>query len=121
MLAGSLAVYALGLWVIDRIRGMRREDRPGSLRSQHSASQGHSSDESPDAYEEDYCKACGGVLDYEDCDACGGDGEFDWETLQFEDPLWYGPDDTEICTQCDGKGGWSVCWTCQAEAQKHVA
>ena len=62
------------------------------------------------------CRFCGGfgIIDevddcgceWTDCDACGGEGYFDWETLQFEDPLWYDPDDTEVCHQCDGKGGW---------------
>ena len=56
-----------------------------------------------------YCAACGAELDWEDCDQCGGEGEFDWETLQFDDPLWYDEDSVELCSQCAGKGGWWVC------------
>lgn len=55
------------------------------------------------------CSHCGQDLDWEDCDLCGGEGYFDWEDLQFEDPLWYQPGDTERCEQCSGKGGW---WWC---------
>lgn len=56
-----------------------------------------------------YCELCGAELERVECDQCGGDGEFDWETLQDEDPLWYQPGDTEACTQCDGKGRWWAC------------
>jgi hypothetical protein len=55
------------------------------------------------------CKHCGRELEWIECDQCGGEGYFDWETLQDEDPLWYGPDDTERCEQCRGDGGW---WWC---------
>lgn len=56
-----------------------------------------------------YCAICGAELERVECEACGGEGEFDWETLQFEDPLWYQPGDTERCELCDGKGAWWVC------------
>lgn len=58
---------------------------------------------------EHFCEHCGDALDWEDCDACGGEGEFDWETLQDEDPLWYQPGDTEPCHQCNSAGGWLYC------------
>lgn len=58
---------------------------------------------------EPLCEHCGQELEYIECDQCGGEGYFDWETLQFDDPLWYDPDDTERCGQCDGKGGWHWC------------
>ena len=64
-------------------------------------------------YEEEphgpYCDACGCEMEREECDQCGGEGEFDWEVLQEEDPLWYGPGDTEPCTNCDGAGSWWYC------------
>ena len=56
-----------------------------------------------------YCEHCGDEMDWEDCDQCGGEGEFGWETLQFEDPLWYSEDDIEMCEQCEGMGGWWLC------------
>jgi hypothetical protein len=65
-----------------------------------------------------YCEHCGEELDWEECDQCGGDGEFDWEDLQFEDPLWYQPGDTEECAQCRGEGGW---WWCLNKQCKEKA
>src|SRR5688500_16388028 len=50
------------------------------------------------------CEHCEEPLEWEDCDLCGGEGEFDWERLQEEDPLWYQPGDVEKCTQCGGAG-----------------
>lgn len=58
------------------------------------------------------CTVCGYDLDWEECGECQGDGFLDWETLQFEDPLWYSPGDTEVCHNCNGKGGWRFCWLC---------
>lgn len=55
------------------------------------------------------CPACDWEMIWTDCDLCGGEGYFDWETLQEQDPLWYQPDDTERCEQCSGRGGW---WWC---------
>lgn len=55
------------------------------------------------------CPICGYEMEREECPDCGGDGEFDWETLQFDDPLWYQPGDTEDCGNCGGKGGWWFC------------
>lgn len=57
----------------------------------------------------DYCEHCGMSKEWEECASCGGEGYFDWDTLQFEDPLWYSPGDTETCPECHGKGGWSFC------------
>lgn len=56
------------------------------------------------------CPICGAEMAWIECFECGGEGEFDWETLQDEDPLWYGPDDTEQCNACSGKGGWWECF-----------
>jgi hypothetical protein len=56
-----------------------------------------------------FCEVCGCELEYEECDACGGDGYRDWMDLQFEDPLWYQPGDTERCGVCHGHGGWLFC------------
>lgn len=73
------------------------------------------SDPSPayDIFE--YCPSCGDVLEWEDCDVCGGEGEYDvYET----DPLWYSPGDTESCHQCAGKGGWSLCTNKQCKTDE---
>jgi hypothetical protein len=65
-------------------------------------------------YEGDpFCEVCESDLVWRDCDQCGGEGEFDWEALQEEDPLWYQPGDTERCEQCGGAGGWYVCPSCR--------
>jgi hypothetical protein len=55
------------------------------------------------------CEHCEEPMDWVDCDLCGGEGEFDWERLQEEDPLCYQPGDVEKCTQCNGVGGWEWC------------
>lgn len=59
--------------------------------------------------EDDGCPECGSFLNWVECYDCGGEGYFDGEDLMSEDPLWYGPDDTEMCETCEGKGGWFVC------------
>ena len=43
-------------------------------------------------------------MEWVDCYNCGGKGFFD--DLHEVDPLWYEPDDTEVCDVCKGKGGW---------------
>lgn len=63
-----------------------------------------------------YCNVCGSELEHERCDACDGDGFFDYETLQEVDPLWYQPGDTETCETCGGDGGWWICWVCRHAA-----
>lgn len=63
------------------------------------------------------CPHCEYELEWQDCDQCGGEGEFDWETLQFDDTLWYQPDDTEECAQCSGAGGWHWCPNRQCPAK----
>lgn len=55
------------------------------------------------------CPVCGCEMEREECSACDGVGDLDWETLQDEDPLWYQPGDTERCSECSGKGGWWYC------------
>ena len=53
------------------------------------------------------CKCCD--MTWEDCWNCGGKGGRDGEELMEEDPLWYSPDDLEICDVCEGKGGFWIC------------
>jgi hypothetical protein len=49
------------------------------------------------------CPVCVEPMDWEDCDACGGDGEVDgWDE-------WTMTDEKETCHQCDGAGGWDAC------------
>jgi len=65
------------------------------------------------------CTKCGSSdVDRIDCDRCGGEGFIDGYELMEEDPCWYGPDDVEMCTECDSTGGWWVCFTCQRAAQE---
>lgn len=61
------------------------------------------------------CKHCGRELEWVDCDACGGEGEYD---CYDEDPLWYSPGDTEDCAQCGGDGGWWWCDNGECEGKK---
>lgn len=67
-----------------------------------------------------FCPDCGQDMDYIDCDLCGGEGYFDGEALMEIDPLWYGPDDTERCEQCDGKGGWWWCSNRDCQSKKET-
>lgn len=69
-----------------------------------------------DPYE--YCKHCSEPMEWIECDSCGGEGYFDWETLQDEDPLWYDEDDTEDCSDCRGNGGWWHCFNEQCPAKQ---
>jgi hypothetical protein len=68
------------------------------------------------------CPHCDEPMDWVDYDLCGGEGEFDWERLQEEDPLWYQPGDTEPCEQCSGVGGWEWCSNprCPSKQEKAV-
>lgn len=65
-----------------------------------------------------YCELCGEALERDLCDRCGGEGWLDSDVLMDEDPLWYGPDDTERCEECQGKGGW---WWCRNKECKGKA
>jgi len=56
-----------------------------------------------------YCKYCGEEMEWQECWSCGGEGGRGWEDLQFEDPLWYSPDDFIGCDECDGGGGMWIC------------
>ena len=58
---------------------------------------------------DDYCKKCGSSAYYEDCWKCGGEGGRDGEDLMEEDPLWYSPDDFEVCDECNGTGSFKMC------------
>jgi hypothetical protein len=71
---------------------------------------------------EDFCKRCGCCsATWIDCWQCGGEGHTEPGDLYDEDPLWYGPDDTEPCHICHGTGGWRGCLgDCDNEG-KHAA
>lgn len=56
--------------------------------------------------DESSCSLCGAYMEWEECGSCGGDGYID---VYEDDPMWYDPGDTEMCEQCDGKGGY---WQC---------
>jgi hypothetical protein len=59
------------------------------------------------------CSRCGSSATFEECGACGGEGETAPGELYEMDPLWYDEDDAEPCHQCGGRGGW---WVCLADA-----
>jgi len=58
------------------------------------------------------CPKCGNELEPETCWNCGGEGGRGWEDLQFEDPLWYTPDDFIECSECYGTGCFYRCISC---------
>lgn len=52
------------------------------------------------------CPICGCGMEWESCWNGCDDG---YMSLYDEDPLFYDEDDTEVCSVCDGCGGWWVC------------
>ena len=61
-----------------------------------------------DDYDDD-CPECGSYMQWIECHQCGGEGGRNGEDLMSEDPLWYSPDDFEVCDICNGKTGWYAC------------
>lgn len=59
------------------------------------------------------CAECGNPTSWLPCWNCGGEGGWDWDDLQFVDPLWYQPGDHESCSECHGKGGHPYCLECR--------
>lgn len=59
------------------------------------------------------CPTCGCGMEWQDCWNGCDEG---YLSLYDEDPLWYDEDDTEVCSVCDGRGGWWVC----PEAEHHA-
>lgn len=61
------------------------------------------------------CAACGGEVEWEECNACGGEGGTDGYE---EDPLWYHPGEIARCPCCDGRGGeyWCANSACSTTA-----
>jgi hypothetical protein len=59
------------------------------------------------------CAVCGNATSWLPCWNCGGEGGFDGEDLMEEDPLWYDPDEYEVCGECLGQGGWDYCTECK--------
>lgn len=56
------------------------------------------------------CPICGAPMEWEDCYMGCDEGIFTYEDyLQYEDPLWYDPDDFEVCDACKGRGGYLIC------------
>lgn len=62
-------------------------------------------------FSDDTCPNCGEYpTAYQRCTHCGGEGWIDG--LDEIDPLWYGPDDTEPCLECNGHGAFKWCRKC---------
>ena len=60
------------------------------------------------------CPACDADLEWEDCEACGGDGGQDTEPWE----LYMGSGrDWDECQQCEGHGGWYMCYEKHTEEQ----
>jgi hypothetical protein len=55
------------------------------------------------------CARCGSTLEWESCEACGGEGITGPGELYEQDPLWYDEDDYEPCHQCNGEASWPIC------------
>ena len=55
---------------------------------------------------------CGEELDWDDCEACGGECFTD---AYEDDPINNSPGELEVCPQCSGRGGFTLCWN----ADKH--
>ena len=53
-----------------------------------------------------YCEYCGAELDWTDCWSCHGQGFFDLYEMY---PLEYEPGETDVCTECNGEGGYLEC------------
>jgi hypothetical protein len=55
-----------------------------------------------------YCELCGGVMDYEDCNECGGSG-YSYHDCREDCCCCLEPEDNVKCEQCNGEGGWWYC------------
>lgn len=66
------------------------------------------------------CPKCGNDLEWIECWMIDcEDGAYD---LYEEDPLAYAPGEMAKCSECDGKGGWLVCTSCEqsdSAGEKH--
>jgi len=60
------------------------------------------------------CAKCGYECEWEECNACGGEGGHDGYE---EDPNWYQPCEMTTCCQCGGTGGDWWCENRQCETQ----
>ena len=60
------------------------------------------------------CAKCGYECEWEECNACGGEGGHDGYE---EDPNWYQPGEMTTCCQCGGTGGEWWCENRQCETQ----
>lgn len=76
---------------------------------------GSEPDEGSDEY--DCCDICGGPIEWVDCYACFGEGEFD---LYEQNPLEYEPGEIERCDVCHGKGGYLECMHLEDHPQNRI-
>jgi|KBSMisStaDraftv2_1062788.scaffolds.fasta_scaffold136889_6 hypothetical protein len=68
----------------------------------------------PPEYDAPCCKKCGTELEWANCWQVGcEDGTYD---LYEDDPIYYSPGQRASCEECDGKGGWLYCPTCERSA-----
>lgn len=55
---------------------------------------------------DDQCSKCGSLLEWECCDRCWGEGDYD---LYEDDPINECPGTFALCPECKGDGGFWVC------------
>lgn len=59
---------------------------------------------------DDNCPRCGNLMYRQDCPVV--DCDDGWIDVYEHDPLWYDPDDYEICQDCEGRGHHIWCPNC---------
>lgn len=55
------------------------------------------------------CARCGSSLDWHQCDVCEGGGITGPGELYEQAPLWYDPEDFDLCHHCHGESSWPYC------------
>jgi hypothetical protein len=58
------------------------------------------------------CPKCENILEWVECDRCGGEG-LDGHDCGEDTCACLDPEPNEQCEQCSGEGGWYRCWRCE--------
>lgn len=67
---------------------------------------------------ETQCARCGSSIEWEPCDACGGDGFYGHDCGEDCCACLY-PDDNVRCDICEGRGGWERCLSSADYCEQH--